>query len=183
MSRARSPLLGVVVLLAATAYGCRDLERFDTSGDEAFCGEMVGAPFNEGFLPESANPPAIGMSLTFDIHDLATSPGVISTDDDQQGMCAPDPLFRDAKLRSVKEAFHDPVSQLDFGDGRERNVLVWVDSTCRGTLLGVVSLMRDDSIEVRLFKPAPEPAKDTPEADRPGFAQWKLDRRSAGCGF
>jgi hypothetical protein len=175
--------VALVTLASIAALGCRDLERFDTHGDEAYCGEMVGAPFNEGFLPENAKPPVIGMQLTFDIHGLASSPGSISTDDSEQGPCAPEPLFDNARLRSVSEAFHDPVSQLEFGDGREQNILVWADSACQGTLLGVVSLMRDDSIEVRLFKPAPEPTTSTPKAQRPGFAQWKLSRRSAGCGF
>jgi hypothetical protein len=177
----RMVLLAGVVSFAS--LGCRDLERFDTKGDEAYCGEMVGAPFNEGFLPENANPPVIGMRLTFDIDNLATSPGEISTDDGVQGPCAPEPLFSEARLRSISEAFHDPLSQLEFGDGREQNLLVWVDSACKGTLVGVVSLMRDDSIEVRLLKPAPEPTDDTLRADRPGFAHFKLTRRSQGCGF
>jgi len=173
----------LIALLGIASFGCHDLERFDTHGDEAYCGELVGAPFNEGFLPENANPPVIGMSLTFDIRGLASSPGVVTTDDAAQGPCAPAPLFEETRLRSISEAFHDPVSQLEFGDGREQNILVWADSTCRGTLVGVLSLMRDDSIEVRLFKPAAEPSRDTPRADRPGFAQWKLTRHHKGCGF
>jgi hypothetical protein len=180
----RRPLaVAVCVGLGGAGLGCQDLEHFDTHGDEAYCGEMVGAPFNEGFLPENANPPAISMRLTFDIHGLAKSPGSITTDDDAQGSCSPDPLFDEVRLRSVREAFHDPISQLEFGDGREKNILVWADSTCQGTVLGVISLMSDDSIEVRLLKPAAEPTDDTPNAERPGFAEWKLTRRSKGCGF
>ena len=179
----RSLAIASCVGLGVAALGCHDLERFDTHGDEAYCGEMVGTPFNEGFLPENANPPVISMKLTFDIQGLAKSPGSIATDDDEQGSCSPDPLFDEVRLRSVREAFHDPISQLEFGDGREKNILVWADSTCQGTVLGVVSLMRDDSIEVRLLKPAAEPTDDTPNAERPGFAQWKLTRRRKGCGF
>ncbi len=175
--------LAPIALLGLATLGCRDLERFDTHGDEAYCGEMVGAPFHEGFLPENANPPVIGMRLTFDIGGLATSPGTVTTDDAEQGPCAPAPLFEETRLRSVREAFHDPVSQLEFGDGRDQNLLVWADSTCQGTLLGVVSLMRDDSIEMRFFKPAGEPDDETPKAERPGFAQWKLSRHRRGCGF
>jgi hypothetical protein len=182
-TRPRASACVIAALVGIASFGCRDLERFDTHGDEAYCGEMVGAPFNEGFLPENANPPVIGMSLTFDIHGLASSPGTVTTDDGDQGACAPDPLFDGVPLRSISEAFHDPVSQLEFGDGREQNILVWADSTCQGTLVGVLSLMRDDSIEVRFFKPAAEPTEDTPNADRPGFAHWKLTQHRRGCGF
>lgn len=174
-------LLGLAATLALGA--CRDLERFDTEGESAFCGELVGAPFQTGFLPADAEPDTIGLRLTFDIRGLATSPGEITTNDEAQGLCSPEPLFAAQPLRSVSEAFHDPISMLSFGDGRERNLLVWVDSTCRGTFLGVVSLMRNDEIELRLFKPAPAPSTTTPAADRAGFAVFRLSRAQRGCGF
>ena len=176
-------LPSLTTLLLAGLLGCQDLERFDTKDGEAYCGELVGAPFSTGLLPNGASPPDIGMRLTFDIHGLASSPGTLSTDDQEQGMCSPEPLLDGVRLRSVSEAFHDPISQLEFGDGREKNILVWVDSTCQGTMLGVISLMRDDDIEVRLFKPAPAYDDDTPREDRPGFGQWKLTRRAQCKGF
>jgi hypothetical protein len=176
--RASLALLATVALL-----GCRDLERFDTADGEAYCGQLVPAPFQTGFLPDDAEPAEFGMRLEFDIRGLAHNPGTLSTDDDEQGICAPSPLFDETRMRSVSEAFHDPISALEFGDGRERNVLFWADSSCSGTLLGVLSLMRDDSIEVRLFKPAPEPSLDTPSAERPGFAEFHLTRRRGDCGF
>jgi len=177
-------LLGALGLVAAVgAAGCRDIERFDTDGDAAFCGKMVGAPFQTGFLADGAESETVRMRLEFDVNGLARFPGRVSTDDALTGLCAPEPLFRDVRLRAVAEAFHDPISQLDFGDGRERNVLVWIDSTCAGSLLGVLSLMRDDSVELRLFKPAPDPDDDTPAVDRPGFAEFRLTRRRDGCGF
>ncbi|MBN2196423.1 MAG: hypothetical protein JW751_26665 [Polyangiaceae bacterium] len=176
-------LLGALASWLAS-IGCRDLERFDTTGDDAaYCGQIVQAPFQTGFLPDSAEPPVIGMRLEFDIHSLGSYPGRIATDDGAQGLCAPQPLFDEQRLRAVTEAFHDPISMLEFGDGRERNILAWVDSSCRGTFLGVVSLMRDDSIELRLFKPAPEPDPNTQREDLPGFAEFRLQRNDEGCSF
>jgi len=176
--------LGSLGLLAAIgAAGCRDLERFDTSGDDVYCGKLVGASFQTGFLPDGAESETVRMSLELDVSGLARYPGRVRTDDALTGLCAPKALLRDARLRAVSEAFHDPVSQLDFGDGREHNLLVWVDSTCVGSLFGILSLMRDDSVELRLFKPAPEPDDDTRAVDRPGFAEFRLTRRHDACGF
>ena len=97
--------------------------------------------------------------------------------------CAPDPLFEAATLRAIEEAFHDPLSALQFGEGREHNFLTWVDSSCQGTMLAVVSLMKNDEVELRLLKPAPLPPPDAVPADRTGFAQFRLRRGQDDCGF
>ena len=47
--------LVALALFACAALGCRDLSRFDTEGNEAYCGSMVGSPvFQEGFVPEAS---------------------------------------------------------------------------------------------------------------------------------
>ena len=104
-------------------------------------------------------------------------PGVITTDDAARGLCSDDgrPLIDQAPLRAIEELSHDPLSLLEFGDGREHNFFGWVDSTCQGTMVAVVSLMSDDKVEVRLLKPAPLPMPDAPPERRPGFALFPLD--------
>jgi len=179
--RHAAPLLTATVLLTSSA--CRDLDRFDTGEGEAYCGSLVNAAFaREGFLPEGA-PPALEMRLRLDIDRLASRPGAVSTDDAEGGLCAPEPLFDEAPLRAIDEAFHDPLSLLEFGAGREHNLLVWVDSSCVGTMVGVVSLMKNDDVEVRLLKPALEPPAGASPAERPGFALFCLRRHQDDCGF
>nr|PZN29496.1 MAG: hypothetical protein DIU78_00090 [Pseudomonadota bacterium] len=111
--------------------------------------------------------------------------GTLATDDATDGLCAEagKPLLEDAPLRAIPELDHDPLSTLEFGEGREYNFFGWVDSTCVGTLLAVVSLMRNGEIEVRLLKPAALPPPNAPPDRRPGFALFHLARRDEGCGF
>ena len=174
-----------LALCASAALGCRDLSRFDTEGNEAYCGSMVSTPvFQEGFLPQGAVP-RLRLKLQLDTDALSSLPGVISTDDATTGLCsgADRPLIDQAPLRAIQELSHDPLSMLEFGDGRDHNFFGWVDSTCQGTMLAVVSLMNDDKVEVRLLKPAPLPAPDAPPERRPGFALFPLTRQNQGCGF
>jgi hypothetical protein len=173
----------VLICLLVGSGACRNLDRFDTGADEAYCGLLVSAPFaHQGFVP-SSTPPTLQMRLTLDTGRLTTIPGALSTDDAADGLCAPIPLFSETPLRAMQEAMHDPLSTLEFGDGREHNFLVWVDSSCQGTMVGVVSLMKSDEVEVRLLKPAPVPAPDADPAEQPGFAQFVLRRREGDCGF
>jgi hypothetical protein len=180
--RALRPLLP---LLALAGLGCRDLSRFDTQGTQAYCGSMVSSPlFQEGFLPTGV-PPRLGMSLTLDTESLSSRPGELSTDDADRGLCSADgrPLIDRAPLRAIEELSHDALSSLEFGDGREHNFFAWVDSTCQGTLLAVVSLMSDGKVEVRLLKPAALPPPDAPPDRKPGFALFTLERENDGCGY
>jgi hypothetical protein len=173
------------MLCASAALGCRDLSRFDTSGEEAYCGSLVSSPlFQEGFLPEGV-PPRLRLKLTLDTDAMTSRPGELTSDDADQGLCSADgrPLLDHAPLRAIEELSHDPLSLLEFGDGREHNFLGWVDSTCQGTLLSVVSLMSDGNVEVRLLKPAALAPPDAPPEAKPGFALFPLERRPQGCGF
>lgn len=172
-------------LLALSSLGCRDLSRFDTKGNEAYCGAMVSSPlFQEGFLP-AGEPPRLRVRLTLDTAHLTTRPGELSTDDADRGLCSAEgrPLIDRAPLRAIEELSHDALSGLEFGDGREHNFLAWVDSTCQGTLLAVVSLMSDGKVELRLLKPAALPPPDAPPHRKPGFALFKLARENEGCGY
>lgn len=180
----RARVRALLPLLALASLGCRDLSRFDTEGEEAYCGAMVSSPlFQEGFVP--AGPPRLQMSLTLDTDSLSSRPGEISTDDADYGLCSADgrPLIDRAPLRAIEELSHDALSSLEFGDGREHNFFAWVDSTCQGTLLAVLSLMSDGKVEVRLLKPAALPPPDAPPDRKPGFALFTLERDSDGCDY
>ncbi len=178
-------VLGLVWACGAT--GCNNLDRFDTTGDGAYTGCIVGAPFaHEGMLP-AGEPPLLEATLELNIDALFArstnpppSPGTLSTRAGQ-GLCAPEPLFADAPLRMMRALQHDPLSLLEFGDARTHNFMAWVDSTCQGTMLAVVSLVHDGSVELRLLKPAPAAdAKASPE-ESPGFAYFQLDRGERTC--
>jgi hypothetical protein len=199
-----------IALGVPCGLGCTSLDRFDTDGNAAYCGPLVGSPaFHEGILPDGV-PPALRMRLRLDIDALRertsraygnaesgarneTRPsqtvivGNIATDDENglNGLCQAEgmALFDSSALRAIPELDHDPLSTLEFGDGRDYNFFAWADSTCQGTMLAVVSLMRNDEIEVRVLKPAALPPAEAQAQLRPGFALFTLSRRDEGCGF
>ena len=111
--------------------------------------------------------------------------GRLSSDDAAQGLCSADglALFNGAPLRTMPALDRDPLSSVEFGSGRDYNFFAWVDSSCQGTMLAVVSLMRNDDIELRLLKPKPLPAPGAGPADQPGFGLFYLSRPNSGCGF
>lgn len=169
----------------AGVAGCRSIDRFDTDGDQAYCGSLVGAPlFHEGFVPAN-KPPALALRLTLDTSALTTRPGTITSNDAEQGLCSESdqPLFAGASLRAIPEILHDTLSQADLGDGHEHDFFAWADSTCQGTMLAIVSLLKNGAVEVRLLKPAADPPPNAGPDQQPGFALFYLERSERGCGF
>ena len=173
--------------------GCSSLDRFDTQGDAAYCGALVAAPpFQAGLVPVLENTRSnLNMALTVDAAALTARGesgaivGRLSSDDAAQGLCSADglALFNGAPLRTMPALDRDPLSSVEFGSGRDYNFFAWVDSSCQGTMLAVVSLMRNDDIELRLLKPKPLPAPGAGPADQPGFGLFYLSRQNSGCGF
>jgi hypothetical protein len=117
------------------------------------------------------------MRLTLDIDALQQAPGTLSTNDREGGPCAPSALFEQAPLQVSQELFSDPLSLLEFGATRDHNFVAWVDSTCQGSALAVVSLMHTGDVEVRLLR-----REGTPEQPAPGFGVFQLRRRT-DCEF
>jgi hypothetical protein len=186
--RATSSLLPLGALLLST-LSCRDLERFDTHDKAAYCGELVSGPsFQDGFV---AKEPVLRMSLTLDTSKLsslsgkATSPGRLTSNDAEAGLCAAQgqALFEGANLRGIPQVDHDAIGAMTFGDGHDEDFFAWVDSTCQGTMLAVVSLLRSGDVELRLFKPMPPPREDAPPTEKPGFALFYMQRNDQGCDF
>jgi hypothetical protein len=184
-ARAR-PSLGVGAVIATlSALGCHDISRFDTGNGGPYYGAMVSTPsFQDGFLPDQV-PKSLCLSLTLDTSKLTSQPGVVSSDDAAGGLCSSqqEPLFKNAPLRAIPQVQNDVLSTLEFGEGHEHDFFAWLDSTCQGTALSVVSLMKNGEVEVRLFKPAPLPPADANAAQRPGFALFHLRRELQGCRF
>ncbi len=133
---------------AALVLGCRDLERFDTGDTGAYCGTIIDSDFTRsGFAA------GLGLRLTLDIDAIDTAPGTITTSDAAPpGPCSPLPEFDHAPLLVTPELLADPLSQLEFGATRDYNFMTWVDSTCQGSALAVVSLMHTGQVEVRLLR-------------------------------
>lgn len=175
MSRHLVVLCGLAGVLSAS---CKDLTRYDTHAGEAYCGNIVGAEFIR--TPERAGgfSQELRVRVTLDTGKLESQPGTISSND-LSGPCAPEATFVDAALIPIQELSSDPLSQLSFGDGRDFNFLAWVESTCRGPMLAVVSLMNDEVLELRLLK-SPSPTESGP---RPGFALFRTRLSSGSCGF
>jgi hypothetical protein len=190
---ASSTLLRLFALLGAGALvGCNSLDRFETKGTAAYCGSLVASPaFEEGLLPKGP-PRSLQLSLTLDIAALTSrgdepvTVGVLSSDDAARGLCSGfsnQALFKDAPLRTMPVVDHDLLSTLEFGSGRDYSFFTWVDSSCQQTMLALVSLMRNEDVEIRLFKPAALPAPGAGPELQPGFGLFTLQRQAKGCGF
>ncbi len=174
--RGRVGLLGMFVL-GASSFGCQDLGRFSTKPGEAYCGSIVTAPFiREGFDQR------LRMRVELDAESLTSRPGTLTTDDAETpgAACAPLSTFDSAQLRVTDQVLSDPLSMLHFGDGRERNFIAWADSTCRGSFLTVVSLMKDETVEVRLLAPSAAPVGSPADG---AFAVFPLEKQQGDCGF
>jgi len=181
-----------ITLAAAWALSCTSIDGFTSKPGEAYCG-TIGLPvFQEGFV-EEGSPSTLELAVTLDVNKLPTYPGVVNSND-PQGLCgtpdAPQVLFQNAPLRAIPELQHDVLSALSFGEGHDHDFFAWVDSTCQGTMLAVVSLMKNNYIELRLFKPARFPGPNATAGERPGFALFHLDpkplnssEKEGGCGF
>jgi len=178
------PLLALLVIGLLTT-GCKSLDKFDTKGDESFCGSIQTPKYAAlGFSYWTDKNETLQLSLTLDSSHLGDRPGVLTSSDAKYGPCSPKPLFDGAPLRTVKAALGDQLGAMSLGEDHEEDVLAFVDSTCSGSMLAVVSLIQNGDVEVRLLRPAPD--VDEPEQDKPRFGVFvlKKQQRSEGhCDF
>ncbi|HYP75869.1 MAG TPA: hypothetical protein VER12_07940 [Polyangiaceae bacterium] len=182
----------LLMLGAGATVSCGDLEGFTSKPNEAYCGKIALPLFQDGFIDEES-PSILELALTLDADKLATEPGILNSKD-PLGICgtpeAPQVLFQNAPLRAIPELQHDVLSALTFGEGHDHDFFAWVDSTCQGTMVAVVSLMKNNYIELRLFKPMRLPRPHATPAEQPGFALFHLNpkplhvpEKDGGCGF
>jgi hypothetical protein len=167
---------------AFVALGCHDLDGFDTKPGDEYCGTIIGTPFQAGFLAKN-QPPNLEIGMTLDTSKLTSEPGILRSNDAATGLCSANgqPLFQNAPLRAIPEVDHDALSTLTFGEGHEHDFFAYVDSTCQGTMLAVVSLLKNNLVEVRLFKPERLPPSNPTPAETPGFAVFHLVVEKGGC--
>lgn len=172
LKAALAPLAAGAAACALLGSGCDDPDRFSTEPGESFCGAIV-----QGTFVRSSFGPAVQMRLTFDAARIESGPGSLSTSDG---------LLVEAPLRPLAPFFHDALSSLQFGEGRERSLLYFVDPAAGGPpLTAFVSLMEGGDVEVRLLRAAEPPPPDTPPevAPAPLFGVFPLKRRTSTCGF
>lgn len=167
----------LVLLLAPLALGgCRDLSGFSTHGD-SFAGGVTNTGVDLAGVDSSTT-----LCLTLDTDHLQDAPGSIWTSDDR---------FHAVAMRPIPQVWSDPMSTLQFGEGRVKNLLyVARASTPFGDgqgddVLVVLSLMQSGDIEARLLRGAPMPAADGGAAasQTTVFAVFDTKRQSGPCSF
>ena len=165
-------LLAVPLALAA----CRDLSSFSTHGDS-----FSGGVTNTG-VDLAGIDPATTLCLTLDTDHVQDAPGSLSSSDGR---------FHAVAMRPIPQIWSDPLSTLQFGEGRVKN-LVYVAraSTPFGDgqgddVLVVLSLMQGGDIEARLLRGAPFIAADggTTASQSTVFAVFDTKRQSGSCSF
>jgi hypothetical protein len=164
--------LSTVAAVSLCLDGCKDISRFTTQPGESYCGTIVPAPFVRGGFR-----PGVRMRLSLDAEHLSDAPGKLATDDG---------FFADVELRPIPQLQHDPLSTLQFGEGRTRNLIFGVEPNSCDTALAVVSLMDNGDVEVRIVRGAPMSASDagtSADDSDPLFGLFPLERQKGTCGF
>jgi hypothetical protein len=159
-----------LLALLASSLGCQDISRFSSSNDH-YEGAVVQSSFVRALIG-----PDVRLCLTLSTDRLQDTPGVISTSDGR---------FGSTPLRPIPQIWHDPLSTLSFGEGREKN-LVYVASSKDngGDVMVVVSLMKSGSVEVRLLRGAPDPDAGSASGSPTNlFAVFYLERAPGPCSF
>ena len=164
--------------------GCNSLEEFDTGDGEAFCGQItLGSAYRTGFSPRVQLRLRLDTSRIFE----GQSPGTVSSFEAGSDGAEPKRLLDTAQLRPFAPLAHDALADLEFGDGRERNLVYAVSPAdpAAEALLAVVSLRTDDTVEVRLIRPGQDLAadQDPPAERRQLFGVFVLHKRQDLCGF
>ena len=161
-------LASTCLLLVASSLGCRDISRFSSAGDH-YEGSVVKGEFVRAGVAEDTR-----ICLSIDADHLQDAPGKISSTDGR---------FRGEPLRPIPQLWHDPLSTLSFGEGREKNLVyvaasstAFADGGDVADVILVVSLMTSGGVEVRMVRGAPPSATNI-------FAVFQLDRQPGACSF
>jgi len=155
---------------------------------------MVAGPgFYDGLTADGQIAQTLMMKLKLDTsqlgalsNDESARLGFLTSNDKADGLCSAQkqPLFKSSPLRGIPQLDHDTLSTLSFGEGHDDDFFAWTDSTCQGTMLALVSLLRKGDVELRLFKPAALPPPKAGPDQRPGYALFYLQRNDdEHCGL
>lgn len=156
----------------ALGLGCTDTSKWTSEPGESWCGEVTGASFVRAGMPEHTK-----MRLELDADSLQNAPGRVWTTAFDSGE-----RLAGARLRVVPQLLHDPLSTLQFGEGRVKNAIAIADLDSRSQVFVVVSLLQSGDVEVRLLRGA-SPGS-APVAGEPSqlFGVFRLERGKGTCG-
>ena len=167
-------LLSLVIPLLALASGaaaCHDVSHFSSNPDDHYEGPVVAGDF-----VLNGQDPRSRLCLRLDATRLQSAPGTITTSDGR---------FRDTPLRPIPQIWHDPLSTLNFGEGRVENLIYvatpMADADALGDVFVVLSLMQTSGVEVRILRSAP--AIDGGAVAASLFAVFPLQRTEGLCSF
>lgn len=186
----RRVIVYAATLLAASS-ACRDIDRFDTRDGETYCGSLFGyGDISTGFERQwvgDANRFTLSAKLsTSEMFKAGGVPAILQSNDADFGPCGPDrPLFDRAEVRVLDKALGDRLGAMQLAEDHIADLVTYVDSTCSGSMVSVLSLIQTGSLEVRLLRPAPTSGSDTATtADAiPRFGLFVLKKAKSGCGF
>ncbi len=176
-----SALPFAALAIALADLGCTDVDHFSTAPDESYCGAItLAGAFRTGLSPE------VQMRLTLDASELdgSKSPGKIWTLEKNRHNRR---LLDGASLRRIPHLENDPLSRLQFGDGREENRIFMVTPAedDADPILAILSLRSDANVEVRLLRAGLSGTGDQapPSGKRALFGIFTLSRQAGSCGF
>lgn len=176
---ASSVALATLLIIGVGALSaCRDVAQFSSHGDR-FQGKVVNGRFLRTGVAENT-----AACLTLDTDRLQDTPGTLTTSDGR---------FNATPLRPIPQIWHDPLSTLDFGDGRVQNLLYAATPLAGDAgpeeaqdVFVVVSLMQQDHhVEVRILRGAPPADAGAAPAGVASavFAVFHLEREKGPCEF
>jgi hypothetical protein len=162
--------LGVLSLGLTLVPACKDVTRFSNYGDHyegaIVSGSFVRAGFDDG----------VQACVVLDANHLQDAPGTLSTSDGR---------FHATPLKPIPQIWHDPLSTLQFGEGRVQNLLYiatpMIDGAADADVTAIVSLMQGGNVEVRLLRGAP-PVGAMDEGTSL-FGVFSLQRAGGPCAY
>jgi hypothetical protein len=173
--------------------GCHSSDKFDTRHGEMYCGSLVGqgavsTGFEELGWEGTSNKSTLALTLnTAELYKKDGIPSVMTSNDATFGPCKPShALFEQAKVRNLGAALGDRLSSMRLNDDHEEDIVTYVDSTCSGSMVGILSLVKNGDVEMRLLRPAPLSATNdaaVAETDKARFGLFVLSKSKTGCGF
>jgi hypothetical protein len=187
----RAKVLMQCLLAVLVGSSCRSVDRFDTHDGETYCGRLLGqndlslgfeAP---GWVGKSDRASVTIESLrTAQLFDKDGEVALLTSYDATYGPCSTQqsPLFARAPLRTIGKAQGDRLFNMQIAEDHEGDYVTFVDSTCSGSMVAILSLIQDGTIELRLLRPAPIVKDlDTALESTPRFGLFQLIKQKQGC--
>lgn len=170
----RSIVIALALVAPLTSLSCADTARFTTKEGESYCGTVTAAAFVRAGVE-----PGTKMRLVLDAEQLQNAPGKLWTDPLPSGE-----QFKATQLLPIPQLSNDPLSTLNFGEGRVKNALTVAEMTGSEVLV-VLSLLQSGDVEVRLLRgtsPGSVPA-GTPAGPPQLFGVFRLSKENGDCGL